>query len=175
VLPLGDAVIYGPMSGGIAISPATHKIVIKDVVSSLHRNGLSRFVTPSLYLWRIAYGMLRKIVGPETAAKVSGHGADPLTSLGLHPVPELLRTDMVPAGQPIKRDPVLDLPFTGLGTASFAGAGASMPNEYDEVYNLGVAKGDPNLSSAETGAKLAEEVTEVCAKFVVHFAEIVPA
>ena len=201
VLPFGGADWFGPMVGGIAISQATLTAVIADMVDSLHRNGLTRLIVinghggnvgpisdvarelyqreqivlPSLYLWRIAYQLLPEIVGAEKAAAVAGHGADPLTSLGLHLFPELIRRDLIPAGQPLKRDPVLELPFTGLGTASFEGAEVAMPNEYDEVYNLGVAKGDPKLCSAETGAALTEKLTEICARFAAHFAGKVAA
>ena len=201
VLPFGGADWFGPMVGGIAISQATLTQVIAEMVESLHRNGLTRLIVinghggnvgpiaevardlylresmvlPSLYLWRIAYGLLPGIVGAETSAKVSGHGADPLTSLGLHLFPELMRTDLVPAGKPLKRDPLLDLPFTGLGTASFEGAEVGMPNEYDEVYHQGVGKGDPKLCSPETGAKLAEKLSDIVSRFVAHFAAKVPA
>ncbi len=201
VLPFGGADWFGPMVGGIAISQATLTQVIAEMVESLHRNGLTRLIVinghggnvgpiaevardlylresmvlPSLYLWRIAYGLLPGIVGAETSAKVSGHGADPLTSLGLHPFPELMRTDLVPADKPLKRDPLLDLPFTGLGTASFEGAEVGMPNEYDEVYHQGVGKGDPKLCSPETGAKLAEKLSDIVSRFVAHFAAKVPA
>ena len=201
VLPYGGADWFGPMIGGIAISQGTLTAVIAEMVDSLHRNGLTRIIVinghggnvgpisevarelyqrerivlPSLYLWRIAYGMLPCIVGAEKSAKVSGHGADPLTSLGLHLFPELIRKDFIPAGKPMKRDPILDLPFTGLGTASFDGAEVGMPNEYDEVYHAGVGKGDPTLCSAETGVKLAEKLTDVCARFIAHFAAKVPA
>jgi creatinine amidohydrolase len=200
VLPFGGLDWFGPMVGGIAITQATLIAVLTDMVGHLRRNGLTRLIVinghggnvgpigevartlyeqdrtvlPSLYLWRIAYGMLPKIVGAEAAAKVSGHGADPLTSLGLHLFPELMRPDLVPAGKPLKADPILGLPFTGLGTASFEGAEVAMPNAYDEVYNAGVAKGDPNLSSAQTGAALAEQLTEICARFIHHFASRVP-
>jgi creatinine amidohydrolase len=196
VLPFGGADFFGPMIGGIAVTPATLTAVIADMVSSLHRNGLtrlivinghggnvgpiaevarelyreSRLVLPSLYLWRIAYAMLPGIVGAEMSARVSGHGADPLTSLGLHLMPEILRPDMIPDAAPLKRDPLLDLPFTGLGTASFDGAEVAMPNEYDEVYHAGVAKGDPRLCSAETGKALADRLADVCARFAAHFA-----
>ncbi|WP_336810358.1 creatininase family protein [Bosea sp. MMO-172] len=201
VLPYGGADWFGPMIGGIAISQGTLTAVIAEMVDSLHRNGLTRIIVinghggnvgpisevarelyqrerivlPSLYLWRIAYGMLPGIVGAEKSAKVSGHGADPLTSLGLHLFPELIRKDFIPAGKSMKRDPVLDLPFTGLGTASFDGAEVGMPNEYDEVYHDGVGKGDPTLCSAETGVQLAEKLTDVCARFIAHFAAKVPA
>ena len=201
VLPYGGADWFGPMIGGIAISQGTLTAVIAEMVDSLHRNGLTRIIVinghggnvgpisevarelyqrerivlPSLYLWRIAYGMLPGIVGAETSAKVSGHGADPLTSLGLHLFPELIRKDLIPAGKPMKRDPILDLPFTGLGTASFDGAEIGVPHEYDEVYHDGVGKGDPTLCSAETGAKLAEKLSDVVARFVAHFAAKIPA
>jgi creatinine amidohydrolase len=196
VLPFGGLDWFGPMIGGIAITQATLTAVLTDMVAHLHRNGLRRLIVinghggnvgpiaevaralyerdrtvlPSLYLWRIGYGLLPEIVGPEKARNVSGHGADPLTSLGLHLFPELMRPDLVPEAKPLKSDPVLALPFTALGSASFEGAEVAMPNAYDEVYNQGVAKGDPRLSSAETGAALAEKLTEITARFIQHFA-----
>jgi creatinine amidohydrolase len=201
VLPFGGADWFSPMIGGIAVSQATLTSVITDLLASLHRNGLTRIIVinghggnvgpiaevartlyqrdgtvlPSLYLWRIGYGLMPGIVGAETSAKVSGHGADPLTSIGLHLFPELMRSDLMPQAKPLKRDPKLDLPFTGLGTASFEGAEVGMPNQYDEVYSLGVGKGDPKLCSAETGAALTEKLTEICARFIAHFAGKVPA
>jgi creatinine amidohydrolase len=183
VLPFGGADWFGPMVGGIAISQATLTAVIADMVDSLHRNGLTRLIVinghggnvgPISDVARELY-QSEQIVGAEKAAAVAGHGADPLTSLGLHLFPELIRQDLIPAGQPLRRDPVLDLPFTGLGTASFEGAEVAMPNEYDEVYNSGVAKGDPKLCSAETGAALTEKLTEICARFAAHFAGKVSA
>ena len=49
-----------------------------------------------------------------------------------------------------------------------------MPHEYDEIY-AGVAKGDPRLSSAETGVALVEQLVDLCARFVKHFAERTPS
>lgn len=201
VLPFGGLDWFGPMAGGIAISQSTLTVVIGEMVDHLRRNGLTRLIVinghggnvgpiaevarelyenelavlPSLYLWRIAYGLLPKIVGVDVAAKVSGHGADPLTSLGLRLFPELMRPDLVPLAKPLKQDKVLGLPFTGLGTASFEGAEVAMPNAYDEVYNEGVAQGDPTLSSAATGSALAEQLTGICARFIHHFASHVAA
>jgi len=189
------------MIGGIAITPQTLTSVITDMVASLHRTGLTRIIVinghggnvgpiaevartlyrsgkilmPSLYLWRIAYGLLPGLIGADLAAKVAGHGADPLTSLGLHLLPEILRPDMIPAATALKRDPELGLAFTGLGTASFEGAEVGMPHEYDDVYTSGVAKGDPRLSSAETGRVLAEKLVDITARFIAHFAAKVPA
>jgi creatinine amidohydrolase len=195
VVPFGGADFFGPMVGGIALRQETLGAVIADMVACLHRTGLTRLVVinghagnvgpiaevaravyrekrlvmPSLYLWRIAYGLLPGLIGTEKAAAVSGHGADPLTSLGMHLQPEILRPDMIPDARPLKRDPQLDLPFTSLGTASFDGAEVGMPHEYDETYNSGVDKGDPRLSSAETGRLLTEKLVDVTARFVAHF------
>ncbi len=77
---------------------------------------------------------------------------------------------MVPGARPLKRSAVLDLQFTANGTATFEGAEIGMPIEYDEVYTLGVGKGDPRLASAETGAKMVERLTEITARFVKHYA-----
>ena len=201
VLPFGGADFFGPMIGGIAITPQTLTSVITDVVASLHRTGLTRLIVinghggnvgpiaevaralyrdrkivmPSLYLWRIAYGLMPGLIGADLAAKIAGHGADPLTSLGLHLLPKILRPDLIPDATPLKRAPELGLAFTGLGTASFEGAEVGMPHEYDDVYTAGVAKGDPRLSSAETGRVLAEKLVDITARFIAHFAAKVPA
>jgi creatinine amidohydrolase len=58
-----------------------------------------------------------------------------------------------------------------LGSGNFEGAEVGLPQEYDEVYHQGVSKGDPRLSSAETGAALVEKLTEICARFAVHLAK----
>ncbi len=196
VLPFGGADFFGPMVGGIAIEPSTLVLLLSDMVASLHRNGLTRIVVinghggnvgpvaevarqvwqdqrvlmPSLYLWRIAYALLPGLIGPEKARAVSGHGADPLSSLGLHLLPELQRPDLVPDGQALKHDSVLDLPYSGLGAVNFEGAEIGMPMEYDDAYHDGVAGGDPRLSSAETGRVLSDRLVEVAARFVAHFA-----
>ena len=201
VLAFGGADYFGPMPGGIAISPDTLQRVIVDMVGSLHRNGLTRIVfinghggnvgpigevardvyrrtkmiMPSLYLWRIAYGLMPGLLGADHAKKVAGHGADPVTSTAMHLFPELIRKDLIPAGKPQKHCTALDIPFTALGSASFEGMEVGMPQEYDEIYNLGVGAGDPTLSSEKTGAILTEQLVERCSKFVVHFAAKTPA
>ncbi len=201
VLPFGGADFFGPMVGGIALKPETLTHVINEMLDSLVARGLtrlivinghggnvgpigeaakrlyktSRILVPSLYLWRIGYALLPGIVGADKAKQVSGHGADPLTSIGLHLFPDVLRKDMIPAPAAPKQDAVLGLPFTALGSVSFEGAEVGMPQEYDEVYTQGVGKGDPNLSSAETGKALTEQLTGICSRFIRHYASKVPA
>ena len=196
VIPFGGADYFGAMVGGIALSESTLTSVLGDIIASLHRHSLTRLIVinghggnvgpiqtatrevyratgmliPSLYLWRIGYGLLPGIVGPEKAGLAAGHGADPLTSVGLHLFPDVMRSDLMPAAAPTKRNAALDLSYLSLGTASFEGAEIGLPTEYDDVYNKGVGKGDPNLSSAATGAALVDQLVGLCARFAVHFA-----
>jgi creatinine amidohydrolase len=193
-LPFGGADYFGSMPGGIALGQATLRAVIGDMLACLLRHGLTRLVVinghggnvqaihdathpiwverriliPSLYLWRIGYSLLPGIVGAERAAKVSGHGADPLTSIGLHLFPALMRPDLVP--EPLPRQQVLGLELTAFGVGRFEGAEVALPVEYHEVAPDGVRGGDPRLSSAETGAALVEQLTEIGARFVQHHA-----
>jgi creatinine amidohydrolase len=111
-------------------------------------------------------GLLRA----EHSAKVAGHGADPLTSIGLYLMPETLRPDMIPAATALERNPLLDLPFIGLGTTSFEGAEIGLPSEYDDVYTQGVGRGNPRLCSAEIGKLLTDKLADICARFAEYFA-----
>jgi creatinine amidohydrolase len=196
VVPFGGEDYFGSMIGGIALSEATLTAVISDMVASLHRHKLSRIIVinghggnvgpiatvtrevfrrtgmiiPSLYLWRIAYGMLPGIVGAVARDGLGFFRADPLTSIGLELFPDILRPDMIPPGNPLKRNAALDLPYISLGAASFEGAEIGLPTEYDDVYHSGVGNGDPNLCSKETGAALVDQLTAVVARFAAHFA-----
>ena len=196
VVPFGGIDFFGPMPGGIAFSQGLMTNVVREMVENLYRHNLTRLIVinghggnvgpigqvaremylkhkrviPSLYLWRIAYGIIPQVVGAEKGKLSSGHGADPLTSIGLHLFPDLIRKDMIPAAKPLKKDPVLGLPFASLGVATFEGAPIDVPHEYDEVYNLGVGTGDPTMCSAENGEKLTERLVDLTAKFAAHFA-----
>ncbi|MCL4744986.1 MAG: creatininase family protein [Burkholderiaceae bacterium] len=196
VVPFGGVDYFGPMPGGIALSQTLLAQLIGEVLECLHGRGLTRLIVinghggnvgpineaarncyrrtkrviPSIYLWRIAAALLPDVVGVEKARLSLGHGADPLTSIGLHLFPELMRADLVPEATPLRSDPLLDLPFTDLGSLSFEGHEVSVPHEYDEIFHQGVGKGDPRCASAATGAELTERLTEVCARFAVHFA-----
>lgn len=196
VLPFGGADYFGAKPGGIAIGQATLRAVLVDMFGALLRHKLTRLVVinghggnaaaiydvtrelhqssgvviPSLYLWRIAYGLLPGLVGADLAKRVSSHGADPLTSLTMHLFPDRLRPDMVPPPRGPAPE-VMGMTLTGWGLASFEGAEVGVPFEYDQTSPTGVGTGDPTLCSPETGAKLAEALTAVGANFVVRFAK----
>jgi creatinine amidohydrolase len=186
VLPYGGEDFFRSAMGGIVLEQSTLTAVIHDMLSSLITNGLTRIimvnghsgnvnpiavamrqihretgvVVPSLYLWEAAYGMLPGIVGAEDAARRSGHGADPLGSVGLHLMPELIRLNYRPAQKSMKKDPTWGLPFTNLGKASLNGIDIGLPQDFAEVFNDGVAGGDPFLCDAATGEELTRRLVE---------------
>ncbi len=196
VLPFGKADFFAPMPGAIALSAATLRAVLDDMLAALLRHGLTRLIVlnghggnaevvrdatqairhaggpliPSFYLWRIASGLLPEILGPERARAASGHGADPLTSLGMHLFPERMRPDLIPQRPADPPPPVLGLPVTGWGTLGFEGAEIAVPLDYDAASPDGIGPGDPRLSSADTGRALAERLADLGARFVAHIA-----
>ncbi|MCS6931018.1 MAG: creatininase family protein [Acetobacteraceae bacterium] len=196
VLPFGRADFFAPMPGGIALSTATFRAVLEEVLECLLRHGLTRIVVlnghggnmepireatravwqtrrvliPCLYLWRIAASLLPAIAGPERAKAALGHGADPLTSLALHLLPEAMRPDLLPPPRTGKPPLVLGLPQAGWGLLSFEGAEVAVPLDYDAMSPDGIGPGDPHLAGAATGAALAEALSSLGARFVVHFA-----
>jgi creatinine amidohydrolase len=195
VLPYGGADYFGTMPGGIALSQGTLRAVLTDIFACLLRHDLKRLIVinghggnvqaihdvtqaiyreekvliPSFYLWRIGYGLLPGIVGAEKAKAVSGHGADPLSSVVMQLFPERMRPDLVPA--PLPKREVMGMKVTNFGTVSFEGAEIAVPVELDELAPDGVRNGDPRLSSKATGAALVEQLTELGARFVRHYAE----
>lgn len=194
VLPFGGADYFGAMPGGIALGQATLRAVLGDMLGCLLRHGLTRLIVinghggnvqaihdttqavhraqgvlvPSLYLWRIGYGLLPGILGAEVAKRAAGHGADPLTSVAMHLFPALIRPDLVPGPAPTRE--MMGLRTTTFGVANFEGAEVAIPVEYDAVTPNGVLNGDPRLSSAATGAALVEQLTEIGARFIRHYA-----
>jgi creatinine amidohydrolase len=193
VLPFGGADYFGAMPGGIALEQATLRAVIGDMLACLLRHKLTRLIVinghggnvqaiheacidvyrkqrvliPSLYLWRIGYGLLPGILGTEKAKQAAGHGADPLTSVVMHLFPALMRPDLVPDPEPLRQ--VRGMDAVSFGNVRFEGAEIQLPVEYDEIAPNAVRSGDPRLCSAETGAALVEKLTALGADFIRHW------
>lgn len=192
VLPFGGADYFGTMPGGIALGQETLKAVLSDMFGCLLRHKLDRLIVvnghggnvealhqttlairrshgvtiPSIYLWFIAYGLLPEILG-ETASRSAGHGADPLTSVTMHLLPQLIRHDLIPGTPPAPR--AYGLEVSDFGTVRFNGSSIHVPLELDTIAPNGVWEGDPRLCSPETGAALVEKLTELGAQFIRHF------
>nr|WP_279379755.1 creatininase family protein [Acetobacter persici] len=180
------------MPGGIALSQTTLQAVLRDMMESLLRHGLTRLIIlnghggnctmihdvtrslwlsdqviiPSFYLWRVAAGFLPQIVGAERAAQSGGHGANPLTSIGMHLLPDLVREDRIPEHKADKT--AWGLKVSDFGTLDLDGALISVPLEGDCTASEGVGRGNPQLCSAETGARLTEKLVETGVRLVEH-------
>ena len=196
VLPFGGRDFFASMPGGLSLSQATLRAVLTDLFDCLLRHDLSRIVVinghagnvqaihdttqpiwlergimiPSLYLWRVGYGLLPGILGADVAKRASGHGADPLTSVAMSLFPELMRPDLVPA--PAASRPVVNgMTVSGFGTADFEGSEIGVPLEVADIAPNGVWGGDPRLSSAETGAAVIDKLSEIGARLAAQVAQ----
>ncbi len=194
VLPFGGADFFASMPGGISLSQSTLRAVLDDMLACLMRHGLTRIVVinghggnvqaihdstqkvwlakgvmiPSLYLWRVGYGLLPSILGPEVAKRASGHGADPLTSVAMHLFPDLIRHDLIP--DPSAPPDFRGLPVSGFATIDFEGAEIAVPLEVEHIAPNGVWNCDPRLSSPETGAILVERLASIGARLAARVA-----
>jgi creatinine amidohydrolase len=193
-LPFGGADYFASMPGGISLSQSTLRAVLDDVLACLLRHDLTRIVVinghagnvqaihdatqrvwlqrdvliPSLYLWRVAYGLLPAILGPDVAQRASGHGADPLTSVAMHLFPDLIRPDLIPPAAPPPE--FRGMPVSGFGTVDFEGIEVAVPLEVAQIAPNGVWQGDPGLCSAETGAILVERLANIGARLAARVA-----
>jgi creatinine amidohydrolase len=193
VLPFGGADYFGSVPGGLSLSQTTLRAVLSDLFAALLRHDLTRIIVinghagnvqaihdttqpiwlqrgimiPSFYLWRVAAGLLADIVGPETAQRAAGHGADPLTSIAMHLFPALMRPDLVP--EPGPRPVVHGMTVSGFGSVDFAGAEIALPLEIAHIAPNGVWA-DPHLASAATGAALVARLSDIGARLVAHVA-----
>ena len=189
-IPYGGRDFFISSHGGISIRQSTLVAVIDDMIDSLVRHGLKKILIinghggntepiaevcmkwrleedifiPAMYLWKIAYGLLQTALGAERAARSSGHGADPLTSVGLHYFPEFLRPDLI--CKPQTGLTVNSVPVTTFGQITYDGIDIQAPVTAAETAPDGVWSGDPTLCSADTGAMLAKKLSDIGASFI---------
>lgn len=195
VIPFGCADYFSGTRGGIALSPSTFRLVVKEVLEPLVGSGARKIVIlnghggnvvpihevtqaiyerdgiliPSLYLWKVAFMCMAKELGVEKAAAIGGHGASPLSSVALHLFPDEMRPDLAEPPQPLKD--VLGLEATGFGTARFQGAEINIPVSVHAISTNGVVGGDMRACSAELGMTLTDYLVALMADFVKHLDE----
>ncbi len=190
VIPFGGKDYFESSYGGISLRLSTLTALLDDVIDGLVQHGLRKILIvnghggnvpaitevtarwrrteglfiPSMYLWQIAYELLKDILGPEASAKSSGHGGDPLTSIGLHHYPEILRPDLM--RPPATGGTVKGMEIGGYGAIRYGGAKIQAPVLAAETAPDGIWMGDPQFSSAETGRKLTERLCEIGAGLI---------
>jgi creatinine amidohydrolase len=186
-LPFGVADYFGSSPGGMAISAASFRAVLTDLLDGFWRQGLSRIVilnghggnapvihevtlaarlsrgqiVPSFYLWKIARALMERATGPGPQY---GHGGEPLVSVTRALRPEHCPAPIVPqeaAGE------ILGLPVSGFGTVDFEGVPVDMPAEFDAVPNGAIRAAA--LGDAALGALVVEDLVATCCRFVLHF------
>ena len=192
-LPFGVADYFGASPGGLALSPASFRAVLAELLASLLGHGLSNIVIlnghggnvpviheltleirreqniilPSFYLWKIARQLMEMELGAGGQGRF-GHGAEPLLSLT-----RALRGAFVQSGGvvPPEGETMLGLPVSGFGTVDFHGLTIDVPAGFDQAPREATAAAWP-LSSAQLGAKIAGLLVDAAAQFVLHFARL---
>jgi creatinine amidohydrolase len=190
VIPFGGKDYFDSSHGGMSIRLSTLIALLDDMIEGLVRHGLRKLLIlnghagnvpaitevtmrwrekadvfiPAMYLWQIAYGLLPEILGAETAKKSSGHGGDPLTSMGLHHYPELLRPDLMRA--PATGGMVKGVDVGGYAAIRYGGVNIQAPVYAAETAPDGIWMGDPRLSAAETGKALTERLCAIGAGLI---------
>ncbi|MDS1138132.1 creatininase family protein [Nitratireductor indicus] len=190
-LPFGYAEFFRGFPGGIQLRAPTFTALVEDILVSFLDHGIERLIVlnghttnttlidqvqrklrrergvavASIDLWRsIPAELWNELYGTE-AANARGHGADPLTSLGLYLYPDKMRTDLM---RPSVPSPAFGLPGSSTAGVRFEGMQVNLPLNADEVNADGMLGGNAGLASAEAGRRIFEHVTGTVARFVEH-------
>jgi creatinine amidohydrolase len=192
IMPFGYADYFRPVPGGIALRPETFAAVLEDILGNFLDHGLERLVIlnghsgnyplidqvirklkrergvilPCLNLWRLMPAEVMREIYGEDIARRTGHGGEPLSSIYLHLLPDLMRPDLITAED--AKGELLGLPTAGLAAVRFRGVDVNVPLDIDERCGNGIASGDPAPASAEVGEKAVAWLVEFCAAFVRH-------
>jgi creatinine amidohydrolase len=189
-LPFGVADYFGASPGGLAVSAATFRALLQDLINALLRHGLTKIIllnghggnvpvihevtlklrqdknliVPSIYLWKIARQLMEQEIGADQSGRF-GHAAEPLLSMTM-----ALRAHAVARGEPAADTPerVMGLPVSGFGTVRFEGVDIHVPAEFDQVPRAATVAAWP-LASAELGKCVADRLVTLAAEFAIHF------
>lgn len=189
-VPFGYAEFFRGFAGGIQLRAATFTALVEDVLVSFLDHGIERLIilnghttnstlidqvqrkvrrkhgvaVASIDLWRsIPDEVWEGVHGPH-AGRARGHGADPLTSLGLYLYPEKMRPDLI---RPSVAASAFGLPSSTAGVR-FEASQVNLPLNAEEINADGMLGGDASLASAEAGKRLFDHVTGHVARFAEH-------
>ncbi len=196
-LPFGYAEFFRAIPGGIQLRAETFTRVLEDMVGAFLDHGLERVLilnghttnaslidqvtrrirrergvaVASINIWQILPPSEWTRLHGANAAAARGHGGDPLTSIGLHLFPDLMRPDLMAPAAPRT---ALGLPTSGATAVLFEGTSIGLPLDVTEVTENGVMSGDPALSSAAIGAEMVEWIVAFIARFCAHLSRCDP-
>jgi len=192
-LPFGVADYFGSSPGGIAVSAASFRGVLTDLLAALLRHNLTRIVIlnghggnvpviyevtlavklangpiiPSFYLWKMCRILMQRQLG-EGLKNHFGHGAEPLLSMSMALRPDYITPTISKRHLAAK---VLGLPVSDFGSIEFRGVPIDVPVEFAELSQSVIEAAKP-LASPTLGEAVASEFTNLAARFIVHYASI---
>lgn len=193
-MPFGYADYFRPVPGGIQFRPETFCMVLEDMLENFLSHGIDHIVIfnghsgnfplidqtirkikqewdvliPCLNVWRLITPEKWQEFHPGVGTKAFGHGGDPLTSMYLHLFPELVRKDLIQKANESFGE-LIGLPTSGLNAVKFQGVDINMAVDITDRCDNGIAGGDPTLSSAEVGEKIADYIADFTVAFLKHF------
>lgn len=198
IMPFGYADYFRPVPGGIQLKPETFRAILLDILENFLDHDLKRLVIlnghsgnyplidqtirlvkrthgviiPCINLWRLMTPALWRELHGDFAGAAFAHGGDPLTSVSLHLVPELMRMDLITKEE--TKGTMLGLPTVGLAGVRFRDVEVAVPVDITDRCGNGIAGGDPSRSNAKIGRKITDYLVDYCTAFIRHFATIDP-
>ena len=190
-LPFGYAEFFRGFPGGIQLRAATFTALVEDMLGAFLDHGVERLLilnghtanstlidqvqrkirrerdvaVASVDIWRSIPESLWSEVYGGAGSQAKGHGADPLTSLGLYLHPEKMRPDLI---RPSAAAAAFGLAETSTAGVRFEGVSVNLPLDAHEVNPDGMLGGDALLASAEAGHRIFDYVTGLVARFARH-------
>ncbi len=196
-VPFGYAEFFRGFPGGVQLRAQTFCAVVEDVVGAFLDHRIERLLilnghstnsslidqvlrkirrergvaVASLDLWRAIPDDLWRAIHGGNAPRARGHGADPITSVGLYLHPQLMRPDLMRPSAPAT---AFGLPGASCAGARFEGVQVNLPLDAHEVNADGMLGGDASLASAEAGRAIFEHLTGLCARLASHLRDCDP-
>ena len=190
-MPFGYADYFRDVPGGIQVSAATFRGILRDMVCAFLDHGLARLlvfnghtgnnalidqtlreirrergvIVPWINIWRLVPpSLIAQAHGPN-AARAVGHGSDPIASVYAYLKPDLVPHDTQrPQERPRK---LLDLPTAGLTSVRFRDIEVNVPINMVDHCEL-VVGGDPALANAKAGQLFVQHIVDTASALVEH-------
>ncbi len=190
-MPFGCADYFRDVPGGIQVSAATFRGVLRDMVCAFLDHGLERLlvfnghtgnnalidqvlrevrrergvIVPWINIWPMVPAALKQQAHGENASRATGHGSDPIGSVYEHLFPGLTRREAAGQTEPAKT--LLGLPTAGLAHVRFGAVDVGVPINMLDHCDTTVG-GDPALANAEAGRLFADYIVDTAAALVEH-------
>lgn len=191
-LPFGHADFFRAVPGGIQLRAGTFCLVLEDILTSFLDHAHEKLLIfnghttnaplidqvcrkirrergvliPSLNIWQIIPDSLWSELWGSEAARVRGHGGEPMTSAYLHLFPELVRPERI--CDPGPRGTVFGLPAGGVSTSRFEGLPLQVPLDCTEVDVNGMLGGLASRASAQKGRVISDHIVGHTARLMRH-------